>query len=71
MENSVTSILPLDPLGAEFGKGMRRSKNQQKEKRIVAEWGQGIQWMKALVGFLQDRQFSEEVAAIQWTVGPS
>ena len=56
-------------LGDDFGKGMRQSTFHWKQK--VFQWKGGRQFSEWGVwyGFLQPRQFSEEVPAIHWTAG--
>ena len=46
-------------------RGQKRKKGCAKKRR-VAELGGSIQRREALVGILQERQFSEGVGAIQW-----
>ena len=54
-----------------FGKGMRRSACQWKKSFFFLRWKGGRQFSEWGVwsGFLQKRQFSEELRAIHWTAG--
>ena len=62
--------IPRAPRVSRFlGTGCDKALFSGKTGFFRGKGGRALQWMRGLVRILQERQFSEEVWAIQWTAG--